>query len=451
MIPSVMRCVVAVGLVVWAVRGFGANISVADFPSVQAALDAHPGRMIEVPSGTYEISEPLHFETNGGGLFGYGTIVQTNPNARIIQIRNASGVRIVNLTLTRPEGRMDCAAEALFAEECGGLEVRGVRVIDNRSQRPTISFERCHESRIQDCAVKNYKALAIDDRTESDLYGYAFHVIDGVGINVSASNGIQILNNQVVDQNLFPTPETKERYRLGTFTEGKKPLKKGRLAPAGEYANNWHQGSAIVVSSPEITSHVLIAGNYIENAAQGIDIHADHVTCAHNVIKYAFIGIKFMHGARNVIISENNLSHNDLWGIVTLPGTLAHPAEAAQEGKPARGPNLTSGNVIANNIFSDFGFGYEYYNWEKGTPVVICLDSGQLPENPVMTDVLIQGNIIYDAGKDQILVEGVPTTVPPRYKYAVYVATNPPPQGLHFANNLFHPGSLGISNVELTP
>jgi hypothetical protein len=34
----------------------------------------------------------------------------------------------------------------------------------------------------------------------------------------------------------------------------------------------------------------------------------------------------------------------------------------------------------------------------------------------------------------------------------VYVATDSGgPQGLHFANNLFHPGTAGIANVDLKP
>jgi len=40
----------------------------------------------------------------------------------------------------------------------------------------------------------------------------------------------------------------------------------------------------------------------------------------------------------------------------------------------------------------------------------------------------------------------------PRYKYAVQVSTGPGgPKGLHFSGNVFHPGTAGIANVELTP
>jgi len=124
---------------------------------------------------------------------------------------------------------------------------------------------------------------------------------------------------------------------------------------------------------------VLITGNIIRNAGQGIDIHADHVTCSNNSIDHAFIGIKCMHGARNVIITANNVSHMDLWGLVMLPGTASHPVEPAAGDKPSRTANYARGNIIANNVFSDFGFGYEYYNWEKSKGGVISWSRRRCP------------------------------------------------------------------------
>lgn len=41
---------------------------------------------------------------------------------------------------------------------------------------------------------------------------------------------------------------------------------------------------------------------------------------------------------------------------------------------------------------------------------------------------------------------------PPRYRYAVIVETSGNgPKGLHFSNNIFHPGAKGVSNIELKP
>ena len=427
------------------------TITASAYASLQEALDANPGKMIQASASETILDQPLRIHTNDTGIIGYGRIVQSNPNAPIIHVEHSSGVRIIGLALTRSEGRMETAEPAVRADQCARLELSGLQISDNQSTAGTISLDECHDAAIHDCTVSNYQRIGVDDRTENSLYGYAFKVIDGTGISVRRSGGIRIAGNQIIENRIYPTQETKEQNHLGDFTEGKKPLQKGRLAPEGSYANNWHQGSAILVTSPEETDHVLITDNVIRNAAQGIDIHADHVTCSNNIIDHAFLGIKCMHGARNVIISGNNVSHMDLWGLVMMPGTASHPAEAAGTDKAARGANFTTGNIIANNVFSDFGYGYEYFNWEKSKGGVISLESGQLPENPVMTDVIIQGNVVYDTGKGQVLVDGVPQTQPPRYEYAVFISSNPKPQGLVFANNVFQPGRGGISNLPLEP
>lgn len=404
--------------------------------------------MIQVPAGDYLIGQPLRIKTAGTGLYGFGRIIQTNAAASIVEIRQATNALLRDLTLMRPPAQADTTEHAVSASDCDGVELDRLRVIDNRSLGGTLLLERCRNSRVQNCTIKNYKRIGIDDRTGSDLYGYAFYAIDGTGILITESEGVTVHNNHVIEANIYPTRETKERHQLGQLTAGRKPVNKGKLAPRGDYVNNWHQGSAITITSPEKTRFVQVIGNYIENAAQGIDLHADQVICTQNIIRYAFVGIKCMHGSRNVLISNNNISHIDLWGLIMMPGTASHPAEAAAEGKPARGANFTRGNIIANNIFSDFGFGHEYFNWKDHKTGVISLESGQLPENPVMSDILIQGNVVYDTGKDQVLEEGKPVTLAPRYHYAVFITPEPRPEGLRFSNNIFHPGKSGVSNLE---
>lgn len=422
---------------------------VRDYLSLQAAVEANPGTVLHVPAGVHGIDGPLRFTTPGSGLYGPGRIVQTNPEADIIEIADTEDVRIEGVTLTRPEGKQETHRHAINAHNSNRVVVRDVRVIDNRSNAGTIMFERCHNSVASGCEVLNYKRIAVDDRTASDLYGYAFRVIDGTGILVTYSSGIQILNNRVVETSLFATQETKSAHQLGQFTDGRLPMTRGPLAPKGDYANNWHQGSAIVVTSPEDTHHVLVSGNYIENAAQGIDIHADQVTCTNNVIDHAFLGIKCMHGSRNVIISQNNVSHCDLWGLVMMPGTASHPGVPASGDVEAKAGNYTRGNIISNNIFSDIGRGYEGFNWPLESRRVISLESGQLAENPVMTGVLIEGNIVYDSAADGEIVDGRLTAAGPRYRYAVLISTDPRPEGLVFRNNIFHPGTDGIANIPL--
>lgn len=412
---------------------------------------AGAGQVVALPDGEYRISRPVLITTDNTVLCGHARIIQTNPDADIIRVENAAGVRIEGLTLTRDAGKEESTGSGVRAENCTRLELANLRIVNNWSQQGTVYLIRCESTVVRDCEILNYKRVGVDDRTANELYGYAFRAIDGTGIQVNDSRGLQILNNRVLEERLYATREMKDQYQLGSFCQGKHPTKKGKLAPPGDYANNWHQGSAITVSSPESTHHVLISGNLIRNAAQGIDLHADNVTCANNVIDHAFIGIKCMHGSRNVIIASNTVTHMDLWGLIMMPGTLAHPAEAARHDRPAREANYTRGNTIANNIFSDFGRGYERFNWEQQRSGVISLESGQLAENPVMTDVLIEGNIVYDTAADGELIEGQPQRLPPQYEWAVFITPEPRPQGLVFRNNIFHPGKSGVSNIPLEP
>ena len=93
---------------------------------------------------------------------------------------------------------------------------------------------------------------------------------------------------------------------------------------------------------------------------QNKDLHSsNNVHMANNVINGAHIGMKAMHGSRNVLITGNQFARNDLWAIGLMPGAAAHPAA---DGKPE---NADGGSVIANNIISDFGHGEAHWMWGK--------------------------------------------------------------------------------------
>jgi hypothetical protein len=446
-------------------------VSVKDYASIQEAIDANPGRMIEIPEGDYEISQKIRISGEGGGLYGYGRIVQTNPQEAILEIEHATGVRIRDLTFTRAEGKMEAENAGIFCYDNLSVTFDSIKVIDNRSRSGSIEVRDCTDITIRDSEVINYKRIAIDDRTGPDEpnYGYAFHCIDGTGIVVRSSVGTLIQNNRIIEKNLFPTREVQEKYNLGALTEGKYPSKPGRLA-GGVFekgsVNNWHQGSAMIVTAPKESHHTNITGNYLENAAQGVDLHSDSVTCSNNTINHCFIGIKLTHGCRNMIVSSNLITHADKWGILLNPGAGSHYASEKTEDAEALPENVDAGTIISNNIISDYGYGHEYWNWggqssDAGGSYAIALYEGQFEENPPLRDILIQGNIVYNTGRDSVLVDGKPEVQPPRYRYAVYAgpwgednkpkASAPDPEELHFIGNIFHPGLKGISNIELTP
>jgi len=411
-----------------------AELSVAAYPTIQAALDANPNRMVFVPAGDYPITEKIRIRGQRSGLFGPGRIIQQSDNQPIIEIENATEAEIRDLTLTRPEGKMETRNEGVLAIKCRDLIIENVRVIDNRSPAGAITLRESRNCRISRCLVRNYMRVSIDDRTASKDWGYAFNCTDGTGISVSYSTGTLIEANRVVEENLVPTPEIKAKHKLGDYV--KKNAVKGALmsqqAWDSGYTDNWQQGSGLVVTAPEVSDLTRILGNHIENAAQGIDLHTDHVIVSNNIIVNSFMGMKAMHGSRNVLITGNQFVKNCLWAIGLMPGAAAHPAS---DHKPE---NTDGGSIIANNIISDFGHGAAQWIWgDERSP--FKFDTGQQPDDPPLTDVIITGNVVNSIGK-------------PRYKYAVIIGGGPnTPRGMHFSNNLLPAGTQGVGNVELKP
>lgn len=429
-------------------------MSVAAFSSIQAALDANPGKMLFVPDDQYLLTEPIRIRHSSSGLYGFGRLTQQDTNSPVIEITGANDVRLRDLTLTRAKGREDARASALLATDCQNLTVSGVTVRDNRAPSGAIALRNCRHAVVSECFVENYSTIAIDDRTRGTHYGYAFNCIDGTGITASQCKGLLLQRNRILENHLRPTPEVKERYRLGEFVK-RNPVKGSLIAQKvwdADRVENWHQGSGIAVTSPEQTEFVRILDNHIENAAQGIDIHADNVTVSGNMVVNAFMGMKAMHGSRHVLIANNQFSRIALWAIGLMPGVASRPAEPASGEQPGRPANVDAGHIIANNIITDFGYGDSHWIWH--VPEHNCtpfrFDNGQEPDDPPLRDVLVTGNLVYDTGRDGVLTNGVVEKSPPRYRWPVFISTESgAPVGLRFSNNLLAPGTEGISNVPL--
>ena len=411
-----------------------AELSVTAYPSIQAALDANPGKMIFVPPGDHTITEKIRVRGHGSGLHGPGRIIQQNAQQPIIEIENAASVEIRDLTLIRPKGKTETGNEGILAIKCQDLVIENVRVLDNRSKSGAILVTDSQGTRISHCFVRNYMRVAVDDRTKGNESGYAFNCTDGTGIMVRYCTDTLIEGNRIVEEVFSPSPEVKEKYKLGDFVK-KNPQKGPHISQQAweaSYTDNWRQGSALQVTAPETSDFTRILGNHIENAAQGIDLHCDRVIVSNNIINHAHIGMKAMHGSRNVLITGNQFARNDLWAIGLMPGAAAHPAA---DGKPE---NADGGSIIANNIISDFGHGDAHWIWGKERSP-FKFDAGQDADDPPLSDVLIQGNLVHNSG-------------PVRYKYAVIIATEPSqPRGLHFSGNLFPPGTQGVCNQEMKP
>lgn len=412
--------------------------------SIQATLDAQPGKMLFLPAGDYQISAKIRIHSDGSGLYGPGRIIQTNPNAPFIEIENQSRVQFRDIVLTRPEQKQVTVTEAIKVSGCQDIVLDNVTVLNHRTRSGVFYLLNCKNTTIRNCTITNYMRISIDDRTQSPDWGYAFHCIDGSGIVINASTGTRIQGNRIIEMDLLPTQETQKIFKLGQFV--KKNKTKGTLTSPQvwerESVNNWHQGSAIVVTSPAISNQTQILSNTIQNAAQGIDLHSDHAIVSQNIVSNCFVGMKAMHGSRHVLIIGNQFIKNDLWSIGLMPGAASYAAREANKDRPARSDNSDGGSIIANNIISEFGYGNAHWIWgNNGNPIL--LDSGQKPENTPLADVIIQGNIIQNSGRHAASKENQQ----PRYVYAVRVDQKA--TGIHFSHNIIAPGREGVSNVEL--
>ena len=431
-----------------------ADASTRDYPSIQAAIDANPGREIYLPGGDHLIDATVRISGAGTSLVGPGRIVMTNPARHILEVEHASGIRIEGLTLTRAEGKMDTESPGILVSDARGVVLERIKVIDNRTRSSSIQLQDVDHAQILNCEVRNYMTIAIDDRTQNArLLGYAFRCIDGTGIALNRCRGSLIQGNTIVEDHLRPTPELKKEHQLGSFV--KKNSTKGLLISQdvwdAEYVNNWHQGSALIVTGPTVSARTRIICNQIENAAQGIDLHSDHVIVSGNLVHNCFIGMKAMHGSRNILITGNQFSRSVLWAIGLMSGSGAEPATPATSERPAVAANVDGGSLIANNIISQFGYGDSAWMWKDASRAVFRFDRGQEPTDPPLRDVLITGNVISNPDRDELPEFASETNESPRYHFAVRIeqGTDNSPRGLHFAANLFPAGTQGVANVEL--
>jgi hypothetical protein len=393
-------------------------------------------------------------------LSGFGHIIQVDSRRSIVHIDHAKHVVVRDVTLGRPADAEDSSMPGIFAQNCEHVRISGIRVVDNHSTAASITLRGSSYGRVENCTVINYRRIAIDDRTGSELNGYAFRCIDGTGIDSNEGVGVAILNNQIIERRLISVPETKEKYHLGDLVEGKKPTKFGLLGRGVEkrgWTNNWHQGAGIHVSSPEKTALTRISGNNMENCPQAIDIHSDNFICSDNTVNHGMMGMKAMHGSHYGIISPNLFSHVDNWGIMLGPGAASHAAEPAKEGQPGRPANTDGSIIVSNNIISDFGRGWEFWNWagtseDAATRGAILIERGQIPSNPPLSNILIEGNIVAEAD-EEIGPDGKPFQPKPRYHYALAIDKAPKtddgykyPQNIVVRDNLFAPGRDGVMN-----
>jgi hypothetical protein len=168
------------------------------------------------------------------------------------------------------------------------------------------------------------------------------------------------------------------------------------------------------------------------------------------------MGMKAFHGARGVVISNNVFHKPGKYGILLRPGSSSHHTEESTSDRPARDENVERGIIIANNIITDQGYGHESWRlWNadpsETSPVGIKVGTGPLETNPRLMDLIIEGNMIYDRGRDLVIENGKAVRPTPRYKWAIWFDDPWRVENLKMANNIFHPGEKGVSNLPIEP
>ena len=407
------------------------NAELDPYHTVQEALDNNRGRSFYLPAGNYEIQEALVLRGEGSGIHGHGRIIQRNHDADILRVEGASHGRVEGITLLRQNPRLGKTAAGLYAVDSPHLVIRDVKVLKNRAELNAVFIERCDYLTIEGCEVVDFKTIAVDDRMNNDLYRYAFNAINGHGIRVANSRAVRILKNRVIETELLPTRAIQEKYELGKIVDRAEQL--GELASYGvldDFVFIWHQGGGILVHPSTVSAFTLVDGNYIQNAAQGMDhiqnaaqgmdLHSDFLTVTNNQVTDCYMGMKAFHGARGVIIANNIFHSPGKYGILLRPGSESWEAGANHRGAVKSEANVQRSILIANNLITDQGYGSESWRlWKSDpsetAPVGIKVGTGPLENNPRLMDLIITGNRIYDKGRDGIVEDGHVTFPGPRY------------------------------------
>lgn len=203
--------------------GAVATINAADFPSIQAAIDALPksGGVVRLPAGTFEISEPLVLEQEDALLIGEGTathINNTNKEGKpALIIRHPNHARDKNAKLWR----VQIENLRLTGNEKSGNGIEAVRVNEIFLTGITVSYhgghgiymDHCYEDpRVCDSLITYNKKSGLEILGAHDIVVAANHFeenldavrcIDAFNLCMSGNNIDDHLRHGVVIENTY--------------------------------------------------------------------------------------------------------------------------------------------------------------------------------------------------------------------------------------------------------
>lgn len=257
------------------------EIDAAEYPSLQAALDAVPaeGGYVRIPPGRFEISEPLQVRTTDTTIVGAGSATQ------LVNV-NQEGKPAIVLGNPKFTGRATPGAERLWR-----VELAGMRVIGNEKSGAGIEANYIEEIFIHDLTVSEHGSHGIllnncyeDPRLSDNLITY------------NAADGIHLIgcHDIVVSANHFEENQT-----------GLRCLDGFNLTMNGNNLDD-HLGDGVIV---ENTYGSVLSGNMIEEC-QGWAIIIDRdcygITMSANVIAHDFAGGIDLRDAHGCAVTGNS-------------------------------------------------------------------------------------------------------------------------------------------------
>jgi len=112
---------------------------------------------------------------------------------------------------------------------------------------------------------------------------------------------------------------------------------------------------------------------------------------------------------KHVTVTGNQFIKNTLWSIGMMPGgrLAPFPEPPRRTSRPAGRTSMAArSSPITSSPISALGQNPMDLGGGKRPATRFGFDHGQVPENPPLTEVIIQGNLVYDTGRDTLIKEG---------------------------------------------
>ena len=330
-----------------------AVIDAADYSSLQAALDAVPeeGGMVNLPPGTFEITEPLVLETSDTYIRGSGTathVVNSNTNGRPAFV------------IRHPDYSQDDGNQS---PRLWRIQLADFRISGNPESGDGILAQGINEIYLHGMAVDHHGGNGI---TLVDCYEDP-RIVDSI-VTYNKRTGLHILRGHdiVVNGNQF------EENR-----DGVRCIDSFNLTMSGNNLDD-HLRHGVVI---ENTYGSVLSGNMIEEC-QGTAIILDRdcygITLSANVIAHDFGG---------------GIDLRDAWGCAVSSNTFTIVPEFSVRVGPESGRITITGNNFSNSYIGG------RLRREQPSPA-----TGVLLQNT--SDVAITGNVFTGMAREAVQAEG---------------------------------------------